>query len=154
MASAYHSKAINSTLVDDVTVCTFARNIIANDQHAQMIEDELVRLVDVERRKKIVLDFENAEFMSGSLPPILSSLHQKLLAGNGNLTLVNVTTAILNILKITDLDRILNISTSLNGTQNSGTPIEGVLTADDIYDLEQCGLTLEDAIRAIESSQG
>jgi anti-anti-sigma factor len=154
MASAYPTKPINSTLVDGVTVCKFARNVIANDQQAQMIEDELVRLVDVERRKKIVLDFEDAEFMSGSLPRILSSLHQKLLAGNGNLTLVNVTNAILNVLKITKLDRILNISTSLNGTQHPETPIEGVLTADDIHDLERCGLTLEDAIRAIESSQG
>ena len=76
---------------------------------------ELYRLVDDEDRRKLVLDFEKVQYLSSQAIGIILTLNKKLTgssAGGDNLVLCGVGPQLMQLLKVTRLDRILTIKPS------------------------------------------
>ena len=79
------------------------------------IGKELYRLVDDEDRRKLVLDFEKVQYLSSQAIGIILTLNKKLTgtsAGGDNLVLCGVGPQLMQLLKVTRLDRILTIKPS------------------------------------------
>ena len=95
--------------IGDITVVNFVDKKILDEQNIQMIGDDLFRLVDDLGRRKVLLNFRNVEFMSSAALGKLITLHRKLQAVQGKLVLCKITKDILDVFKITKLDRILAI---------------------------------------------
>ena len=74
------------------------------------IGQEMYRLVDAEDRRKIILDFERVQYLSSQAIGIILTLHKKMSAlKNSQLVLCGVGPKLMELLKITRLDRILTI---------------------------------------------
>jgi len=78
-----------------------------------MLEDigkELYRLVDAEDRRKLLLDFERVQYLSSQAIGIILTLNKKLgTLKYSKLVLCGVGPKLMELLKITRLDRILTI---------------------------------------------
>ena len=61
--------------------------------------------------EKVLLNFGNVEFMSSAALGKLITLHRKLQAVQGKLVLCKIAKDILDVFKITKLDKILSITT-------------------------------------------
>lgn len=95
--------------IGDIAVVNFVDKKILDEQNIQMIGDDLFRLVDELGRRKILLNFSNVDFMSSAALGKLITLHRKLQAVQGKLVLCKIGREILDVFKITKLDRILTI---------------------------------------------
>src|SRR4029079_18395642 len=74
------------------------------------IGKELYRLVDEEDRRKLVLDFEKVQYLSSQAIGIILTLNKKLSSLKYNkLVLCGVGPKLMELLKITRLDRILTV---------------------------------------------
>jgi anti-anti-sigma factor len=74
----------------------------------QEIADELYRLVDLQDKRNIILDFEKVQFLSSQAIGIVVNMHKKLGAlKNGRLILCSVGPKLMELLKITRLDKVL-----------------------------------------------
>jgi len=74
------------------------------------IGKELYRLVDDEDRRKLVLDFEKVQYLSSQAIGIILTLQKKLgPLKNSKMVLCGVGPKLMELLKITRLDRILTI---------------------------------------------
>ena len=71
---------------------------------------ELYRLVDEEDRRKLLLDFEQVQYLSSQAIGIILTLNKKLSALKySKLVLCGVGPKLMELLKITRLDRILTV---------------------------------------------
>ena len=74
------------------------------------IGKELYRLVDDEDRRKLVLDFEQVQYLSSQAIGIILTLNKKLSAlKHSKMVLCGVGPKLMELLKITRLDRILTV---------------------------------------------
>src|SRR5262245_28855132 len=96
--------------IGDIAVVNFVDKKILDEQNIQMIGDDLFRLVDELGRRKVLLNFGNVEFMSSAALGKLITLHRKLQAVQGKLVLCKIAKDILDVFKITKLDKILTIT--------------------------------------------
>ena len=96
--------------IGDIAVVNFVDKKILDEQNIQMIGDDLFRLVDELGRRKVLLNFANVEFMSSAALGKLITLHRKLQGVQGKLVLCKIAKDILDVFKITKLDRILTIA--------------------------------------------
>jgi anti-anti-sigma factor len=77
------------------------------------IGQELYRLVDEEDRRRLILDFEKVQYLSSQAIGIVLTLNKKLSAlKNSKFVLCGVGPKLLELLKITRLDRILTVKPS------------------------------------------
>ena len=93
----------------DVAVVQFVDKKILDEQNIQIIGEQLFDLVEGQGKKKILLNFGNVEFLSSAALGKLITLHRKLQAVQGKLILCKIAKDILDVFKITKLDRILSI---------------------------------------------
>ena len=96
--------------IGDIAVVNFVDKKIVNEQNVQMIGDDLFRLIDELGRRKILLNFSNVDFISSAGLGKLITLHRKLQGMQGKLVLCKIAKDILDVFKITKLDRILTIA--------------------------------------------
>lgn len=74
------------------------------------IQTDLVRLVEIEDRRNVILDFEKVQYVSSQAIGIVIHMHKKLLAlPHSKLVLCSVPPKIMELLRILRLDRILKI---------------------------------------------
>jgi anti-sigma B factor antagonist len=96
--------------VGDIAVVNFVDKKILDEQNIQMIGDDLFRLVDELGRRKVLLNFQNVEFMSSAALGKLITLHRKLQAVQGKLVLCHITKSIMEIFEITKLNKMFTIT--------------------------------------------
>ncbi|MFN0054612.1 MAG: STAS domain-containing protein, partial [Planctomycetales bacterium] len=75
----------------------------------QIIGNQLFSLVDEDHRKKIVLDFTNVEYLSSAALGKLITMDKKVKASGGKLRLCSIRADILEVFKITRLDKLFTI---------------------------------------------
>jgi anti-sigma B factor antagonist len=98
--------------VGDVTVVHFRDQKILDDLNIQELGQEMNHLVEVENRKKIVLNFSAVEFLSSSALGKLITMEKKVGVTEGVLKLCEIQPEIYEVFTITKLDRLFDICPS------------------------------------------
>jgi anti-sigma B factor antagonist len=95
---------------DKYSVVEFRTPSLMDPIILEEIGKELYRLVDEEDRRKLVLDFEKVQYLSSQAIGIILTLNKKLAALKySKLVLCGVGPKLMELLKITRLDRILSV---------------------------------------------
>jgi anti-sigma B factor antagonist len=94
------------------SVVAFQTSSLMNPVEVERLRADLVRLVDEEKRTPLVLDFRRVQYFSSQVMGVILTLNKKLAAlPGGKLVLCGVAPQLLELLRITRLDRILTIKT-------------------------------------------
>jgi anti-sigma B factor antagonist len=97
----------------DVTVVEFVVSSLMDPLELEQVAQHLYRLVDEEHRRRMVLDFEKVQYLSSQAIGILLAVQKKLAAlDNSSLVLCGVGARLMELLRITRLDRVLTIKPS------------------------------------------
>jgi anti-sigma B factor antagonist len=88
--AALPRRSIEVEDVGDVTVVIFTDKKILDEQTIQALEDQLFNLVDELRRKKLLLNFANVEYLSSAAFGIFIKLKRKLEAAGGQMVCCNI----------------------------------------------------------------
>jgi anti-sigma B factor antagonist len=95
---------------DKYSVVEFRTASLMDPMILEEIGKELYRLVDEEDRRKLLLDFEKVQYLSSQAIGIILTLNKKLSAlKNSKMVLCGVGPKLMELLKITRLDRILTV---------------------------------------------
>lgn len=95
--------------VNDVTVVTFTDKKILDEIVIQDVGDELFDLVDKQYKTKLLLNFENVEYLSSAALGKLITLNKRIKEENGELKLCNIIPEIYEVFRITKLNRLFEI---------------------------------------------
>jgi len=82
---------------------------ILDEANIQEIGDELARLVTKDHRIKLLLNFENVEYLSSAALGKLISLHKRVREHSGQLKLCSIRPEIYEVFKITKLNLLFEI---------------------------------------------
>ena len=93
----------------DITIVSFMDKKILDEANIQDIGDELFALVDERYKIKLVLNFENVEFLSSAALGKLITLNKKVKNENGALRLCGIRPQILEVFRITKLNKLFQI---------------------------------------------
>ena len=96
--------------VDKFTVVEFKNPSLMDPLELETIGQQLYKLVDEQDKRKIILDFEKVQYLSSQAIGIVLTMNKKLGGlSNSKLVLCGVGPRLLELLKITRLDRLLTI---------------------------------------------
>ena len=96
--------------VDRWTVIEFRTPSLMDPPLLESMQADLLRLVEVEDRRNVILDFARVQYVSSQAIGIVIHMHKKITAlSNSKLVLCSVPPKIMELLKILKLDRILTI---------------------------------------------
>lgn len=102
-------RRLDVTEVGEVTVVRFRDHKIIEDINIQELGQELFQLVEVDRRKKLLLNFSQVDFLSSAALGKLITLDKKVKAHGGMLKLSNIRPEIYEVFVITKLNRLFDI---------------------------------------------
>ena len=105
--------------VGGATVVTFVDKRILDEQNIQLIGEQLFSLVEDQNRDKIVLDFENVEYLSSAALGKLITLNKKVKAVDGQLRLCSIKKDIREVFMITRLDKVFPIDDDVDDSLDS-----------------------------------
>lgn len=95
--------------IDDVTHVTFKIKKVLDGSVIKPFGEELFALVDTEDRPKIVLDFSNVQYYAADALGKLIKFDEKMKAAGRKLRLCSIREDILEVFKITRLDKLFTI---------------------------------------------
>jgi anti-anti-sigma factor len=99
--------------VEKFTVVEFRQPSLMDPIELESIGQALYKLVDEQDQRKIVLDFEKVTYLSSQAIGIVLTMNKKLSAlPHSKLVLCGVGPKLMELIKITRLDRILTIKPS------------------------------------------
>jgi anti-anti-sigma factor len=96
------------TRTGDRTVARFVRLTSLNEYHADLVGKQLMALADPSGTRFITLDLGNVEYLTSTVLGHLVALHKRLQGTGGKLTLDHVRPAVQDILRVTQLDQVLD----------------------------------------------
>ena len=106
--------------IDKATVVEFRTNSLMDALILQEIGESLYHLVDAQDRRNVVLDFEKVQYLSSQAIGIVLSMHKKLSAlKNSRMILCGVGPKLMELMKITRLDKVLTIKPSQTEAVNA-----------------------------------
>ncbi len=95
--------------IGEVTIVRFRDNKIVEDINIQELGQELFKLVEVDGRRRLLLDFATVDFLSSAALGKLITLDKKMKAHGGVLKLSNIRPEIYEVFAITKLNRLFDI---------------------------------------------
>lgn len=111
--TTHNTNSITVQRIEKFTVVEFRNPSLMDPIELETISQNLYRLVDEEDRRRIILDFEKVQFLSSQAIGIVLTMNKKLSAlKNSKLVLCGVGAKLMELLKITRLDRLLTIKPS------------------------------------------
>jgi len=96
-------------VLDDVGVVNFTTTQVLDELNVQQLGQELMDLVEKRYMVKLVLNFENVKFLSSAVLGKLISLNKRLAAEKGRLAFCHIREDIMQVFKITRLDKLIPI---------------------------------------------
>lgn len=100
---------INVQDVQGVKHVTFNESRILDESSIKLIYADITTLVDATPKIKLLLDFDNVDYLSSAVLGKLVALNKDVKKDKGQLILANIKAPILEVFRITKLDKILNI---------------------------------------------
>jgi anti-sigma B factor antagonist len=97
------------TEAGEVTVVRLVDRRLMDEPSVQELARELFRLVDVEKRGSLLLNFSAVDYLSSGVLGKLITLEKKLRAAGGKLTLTNLRPEIREVFAMTRLDQLFDI---------------------------------------------
>jgi len=108
------------TQVNKATVIEFRIPSLMDPVQLETIQKQLFKLVDEEDKRLVILDFSKVEFLSSQAIGIVIGLHRRLATlPHSKLLLCGVNGKLVELLKITRLDRVLTVKPSQKEAINS-----------------------------------
>ena len=98
--------------LDEVTVVRFVDRKIIDASEIEQLGAELLALVDIQQRKRLLLNFEGVEFLSSAALNKLITLHTRVKRAGGTVRICNLHPQIREVFAITRLDRMFEIAKS------------------------------------------
>ena len=95
--------------INDVTVVTLTDERILEEAAIQALEDSLLPLIDENSGLHLVLNFKEVKFLSSAVLGLLIRVSKKVTESQGQLRLCNIDRKILDIFRITRLDKVFEI---------------------------------------------
>jgi len=92
-----------------ITVVNFLDFSVLDRTQSDKIGDELLRLVEDQGKKKILVDFDGVDYLSSAVLGKLIALHKRLAMKKGELKLSGIKASILEVFEITKLDKVFDI---------------------------------------------
>ena len=102
-------RRIQTAKKGDIHMVAFKDAKILDDVVLDEIRQELTQLVGKSSGPDVLLDFANVEFMSSAMLGLLGQLHRKVTAGQGRLKMCGIRPEIMQVFKITSLDKLFSI---------------------------------------------
>ena len=94
---------------NDVTVVEFVDRNILDEANIAQIGEEIGDLVAADNTPKLLISFEQVDHLSSAALGALITINNKVKAKDGQLRLANINDQILEVFKITRLDRLFQI---------------------------------------------
>jgi anti-sigma B factor antagonist len=96
--------------IDDYTVIEFITPSLMDPLVLESTAQALYKIVDEEDHRKIIMDFEKVQYLSSQAIGIVLAMHKKLNSlKNSRLILCSVGPKLMELIKLTRLDRLLTI---------------------------------------------
>jgi anti-sigma B factor antagonist len=93
----------------DVRIVEFTNNKILDEGNIEEIRVTLNALIDEVEQPKLLLDFANVDHLSSAALGMLINCNNRVKQKNGQLRLANIKEQILEVFRITKLNRLLHI---------------------------------------------
>lgn len=100
---------IMTSQIGDVGVVNFLTSQVLDELNVQQLGQELNDLVDKDYMIKMVINFSKIKFLSSAVLGKLISLNKKVAAQKGRLAFCNINADIMQVFKITRLDKLIPI---------------------------------------------
>jgi len=110
---------LNVTDHKDVKVVSFVENKILDEANISDIGQALIQLIEAKHNPKLLLDFQNVDHLSSAALGMLINVNQKIKGQSGQLRLSNIKAQILEVFKITKLDKLFRIFPTRNDALGS-----------------------------------
>lgn len=100
-------------LIGEYTVIEFITPSLMDPIVLENTAQALYKIIDEEDKRKIIMDFEKVQYLSSQAIGIVLAMHKKLNAlKNSRLILCSVGPKLMELIKLTRLDRLLTIKSS------------------------------------------
>ncbi len=96
----YHGQVVSATLTDEK---------ILEDDQIQALEGSFMPLIEQNNKIQLVIDFSNVKFLTSSVLGLLIRISKKVYEQEGKLRLCAIDPKILDVFRITRLDKIFEI---------------------------------------------
>ena len=107
------TKQLVTTMQEDIAVVTFQEARILDERNVQEIARELNDLIDKQYRTKMILNLGNVQYLSSAVIGKIAALHKRLQEENGELKICCVKKEIMEIFKVTGLDKRIDFHADL-----------------------------------------
>ncbi len=97
------------TKIGDLAVVKFSDRKIVDSANIEEMGEEMFSIVDKDKCKDVLLNFEGVEFMSSAALNKLILMDKRVKAAQGKLRLCNLRAEILEVFTITRLNRVFDI---------------------------------------------
>jgi len=95
--------------IGDVSVVTFLTSQVLDEMNVQELGKELTALAEAEPGLKMVINFSKIKFLSSAVLGKLIALNKKIASDKGRLSFCNINKDIMQVFKITRLDKLIPI---------------------------------------------
>jgi anti-sigma B factor antagonist len=95
--------------VNEISVVRFADRRILDEVILDAIADELFALIDHQDNRKILLNFADVDYLSGTALGSLVNFREKLYAQEGEIAVCGLSARIEELFTVTKYDKIFNI---------------------------------------------
>ena len=96
--------------IDGVTVAVPTDAKILEEEQIQSLEKTFMSLIEQNKAIQLLIDFSNVQFLTSSVLGLLIRLSRKVFQSEGRLRLCSIDPKILEIFKITRLDKVFEIN--------------------------------------------
>ena len=93
----------------DVMIASFIHSKLLDETNIRAIGIELLALVDQNKGLKLIIDFNSVVYLSSAVLGKLMAIHKGVSGTKGFLVLCGITPNILEVFKITKLDKLFSI---------------------------------------------
>jgi len=95
-----------------VTVASLRKSSILDGAAVENVGKDLYALIDAQARRKVVLDLRTVQFLSSTMLGVLVNAHKKAQAIKGRFIICGLREKLLEVFKITKLDKVLEFADS------------------------------------------
>jgi len=107
---------------DGITCVQFTSTKIVDVKTISQLGDELLALVEKRAIRKMVIDMQSVQFLSSAMLGKLMAVHKSLAANKGALKISGLAPSLLEVFKITRLDKIFQIYPTVSEAITSFRP--------------------------------